>query len=471
MAPEFEFERKDSTGTVDLLDAGTDAINLVDGTYNQKVTTKGEWVKDTFKTIAIGTDPEGEIAALENLLQEGMDWHKYTTTEQSVWLRVKSDTGSSRRTLVKDWERTDIAREGFFDPVTGSGGEIISEWAITRHPDWEDITQTDVTVSGFVDMNGEAVDLYTDEPTLHGGSEIGRIEELHVANSSGDIRQLWIGIKPTGAAVTHDTVIPCEDANNNLVLVNSSTEETDGTGVTGTVVQTSFATLATYGGRFANSMYPKESTMFGQWVILLRAKLTASGEVMMRMGVSSGATPIGAEWEFQQDVYLTSTEWVLYEMGTITLPPGMWRDASANAFYQGPGDQMLAIAAERLSGSCELRCDEWIMIPYEHFLHLPEADAEFDIGSPDPNHLILTYEDDITTASGENIIGTGAPGARVTRIKPYQAGLNDWGYPRQGGLMIVAGNILDDSTRALRHNPSSTVTMEFTVFKRYKSYK
>ncbi|MHC4413623.1 MAG: hypothetical protein ACYSW6_11765, partial [Planctomycetota bacterium] len=172
--------------------------------------------------------------------------------------------------------------------------------------------------------------------------------------------------------------------------------------------------------------------------------------------------------EVHPPVYITSTEWLLYEMGTITLPPGMWRDATTG-LYQGPGDQLLILTASRLSGTGELRCDEWILIPYEHFLYLPEMDDDIDVGSPDPNHHIFTYEDDIVDAIGENIIGTGAPGSRTTRIQVYQAGLNDWGYPRQGGLLVMAGNTRGSGT--IQHNPTDSMTMTFNVFKRYKSYK
>ena len=47
---EFEFEDVLGNNTVDLLDVATGNILLIDGTYSQIVSTRGEWVIDKFKT-------------------------------------------------------------------------------------------------------------------------------------------------------------------------------------------------------------------------------------------------------------------------------------------------------------------------------------------------------------------------------------------------------------------------------------
>lgn len=469
---DFSFKRRDGTGTVSIIDATTDNLLLVDGSYEQIVSNEGEWVTDKFATIATGTDPEAEIRALEELLQEAREWFKYPNKTNSIWMHVRSNAGSDRRTLIKDWGRIDKAQEKYFDPVTQETvKEIISEWEILRHPDWENPTRIN-SASFALDMDGDTRDMYTNDSSLNGGTEDGRVEELYIENTTADkVRELWVGIKPTGAAVTHDTKLDCDT---DTILLNSSTKTT-GTGSLGTqVVQTSFSTIATVARRFGNSITPKEETMFGEWVVLLRAKLTAgSSEIMARLEVAAGAgtlsaapTEVGAEK--YQDIYITSTEWVLYEMGTITLPPGMWRGAT-EAMYQGPGDQLLILSAERVSGTAELQSDRWYLIPHEHFFHLPEMADDIDVGAPDQEHFVFTYEDDIIEAVGENIIALGAPGARTTRVSPYQTGINAWAYPRIGGLIVAAGNIRGSGN--LKHDATAQLTFTLRVHQRFKSYR
>jgi hypothetical protein len=462
MTREFQFERLDGTGTVDILNKATNDLVLVAGTYNQKVSNEGEWVKDKFRTIAKGSDPEAAIKALEDILQEIDDWFTQPNNNDSIWMRVKSNNGNARRTLVKSWARTDIAQEGFFDPVTSDDGKILSEWVIERHPDWEETSKSSETLLTDLNMMGGKWDVYSNDPGLHGGSELGRIVELRIDNKTGSedpVKEMWIGFKPTGSAVSHDTIINCADGVAAYYTFNGTTRPADATSDKNIVMETDFAGAPWEARRFANTLEPSNITMFGQWVVLLRAKLTATGEAMMRLETTMGNPFFSAgSSEKQQDVYISSTDWRLYEMGTITLPPGMYRQATNDALAFEVGDQGLILTAEKLTGTTELKCDSWVLIPHEHFAHISEMDDDLtDIGST--VSFILTYEDDIIEGLSENIDPT------TGRIKTCQVSVNNWGYPRMGAFLVVAGN------RASTHVLTDEMRIVMDVFRRYKSYK
>jgi hypothetical protein len=421
---EFEFEDVLGNNTVDLLDVATGNILLIDGTYSQIVSTRGEWVIDKFKTITVGdtdTEVRNAVTALEELLQLGKDWFKYPSLTLSTWLRTKTENETSRRTLVKDWSRIDIPEAGVFDHlITNDNNGVVSEWRITRHPDWEELTAATATASGM-DANGDLYDLKTNETQLNGGTEVGRIAETFMGETSltQRAREIWIGITESDSTLSSlDTPITVSaGVGTYYEKFNGTTDVSDG--ITGSCAQTGFtSTIATIARRFVNHL---EEWEHGQYVLLMRARITGAGEAMMRCetGIGYSADFSKIRMEQHPDVYVTSQQWLLYEMGIINIPNMQYRYQNTQLpSSAGEGQISFILGAERISGTMELRCDEWILIPYEHFLYVTEMDHE---GS-EQIAVTLTHEDDTVESIGSDLDVTIA--TRTTQI--YEMGLNNW---------------------------------------------
>lgn len=471
MAKEFEFETVSGTGTIDLLDPDNNDISLIEGSYTQQVTTKGEWVRDSFRTIATGaTDAAARTAikGLEKLLQDGVDWFKYPTKTASTWLRVKGDTETARRTLIKDWYRQDLPVEKFIDPVVVSGATVISEWKIDRHPDWEDVSAQTVS-SISMSANGGVYNWGTQQTQLSGGTEVGRIANMTWGPPTTEqVYELWAGISEGTSITTADALLTVVQAEGTEYdRFNGTTNVTDG--VSGTCAQTAFTgTIATIARRFANHRDALEN---GQYILLLRARITGSGEAMMRAEVGTGYTSDFTKIRMEQlpDVYVTSQEWLLYEMGVVDIPGPSYRyENSLVTGGAGTGEVTFILTAERISGTMELRCDEWILIPYEHFIYADRMDDTADAGATvEIVNSALTQENDIVEFVG----GITGEGTYQARFSIYEMGINDWSYPRNGGTMVSAFNVKHPTTDTISHISSKTSSISLKVFRRWKSFR
>jgi hypothetical protein len=187
---------------------------------------------------------------------------------------------------------------------------------------------------------------------------------------------------------------------------------------------------------------------------------------MMRCetGIGYSADFSKIRMEQHPDVYVTSQEWLLYEMGIINIPNMQYRYQNTQLPESaGEGQISFILGAARISGTMELRCDEWILIPYEHFLYVTEMDHE---GS-EQIAVTLTHEDDTVESIGSDL----AIEHSTRTVQIYEMGLNNWTYPRDGGRLVVAFNSMHPTTDVISHVDTNSLSIGLEVFRRWKSFR
>lgn len=112
----------------------------------------------------------------------------------------------------------------------------------------------------------------------------------------------------------------------------------------------------------------------GRFLVLLRAKNSAAGTTRVRLadGIYNVTNPKLSQYRVQSRVPITSTDWQLYEMGTVQFP-STGRLISGTSYLQNVA---MGIDAERIDGSCDLHMDSLFLIPIdEGFVYADGGDV------------------------------------------------------------------------------------------------
>ena len=306
---------------------------------------------ETLNLIATGDDKDDLAANLQGLDDKlkQTEWYWDDPTERyGVWLRAQL-TGESyaRQALIRRGEGQ--PGESLYGPYTDRGN-VMRRYALAleRLPWWEDTDITYNSISGTSFGGGIAAAC----GTVHGDIP-ARCAYTMLNPTDINIDEFWMGFRNNtrfGVIANFEPQWECEDG---TVLIADTTAGA-------TYMTTTFATDETMASRFyvqISDVTANYSDQRGQFIVLMRAQLSA-GATTTRVRLLDGYSTTASNLRRQDRVVIDSTEWKLYPLGTVQIPPlaGL---TTLDMFKS----YRLLIQAERTSGAGFLRCDSFILIP------------------------------------------------------------------------------------------------------------
>ena len=372
--------------------------------------------------------------ALVSKLRGAIEWRDDIFESQSVWYAQSADGETLTRQLIVDYELRAIT-ESAFTPFQSVKDEVVVTLSLTCQNHSEErqrraFTMTDITADA--NAIGRSILLSVSDHT-----KLSRI--ITEINSGTDsIERLWIGLmRYNGADFQH--LWELEDGTE---LNGSGTTTQTGSYATNVVEvdNTDFTTHTDMTARSRMSMDDAYSTVNydhgkGEYLALLRYKLSATGTVLARIGISYSATS-GVAYN-EPRLLDDSTNWRFAPMGVVSFPPRGLRfettlaQLGGGAYALSMKETTLWIDAQRLAGSCALYLDTITLIPYRHFISLDNT----GLGSGKALH-VHTHEHMITEAITRNTTSDYVEDyATVTEIR-------NWFAPTITGTylqMVIAG--------------------------------
>lgn len=491
MTVSIHIENDLSSSVIDLTNGGI--LQYISGTFVDTVNPDYNDKEVNFQTIAKGTGAQirTAIEGMERLLDKAIIWVENKTRDESVWLKVRSNSSTKyRRTLLKAWSRVDD-NAGPSDPLFDKSYMLISTWTFTRHHCWEAllsdyVSKTIVNTSmnsggamaGTTTTQAPAHDGFhwADNPFMEDGTKPGRIITdlrflsggvMEAADKSWD--RCWLGMKHV-----RDTKSSSDRwrANGNFqdaygmtkIDTNVDGAKVDANALNGLCCEVDFS--ASPGINWAPRAYNDIPHSFhesgpGTYLVLFRAKVTAG--TIARVGMFHAWDNIntqGGVADHYDDVYIEDDEWHMYEMGVIQVPQGGYRAAQAAALFAGSDslqENVLGFSAERINGSGSLFVDYCTWIPQEYSL------TGSNIMAQDLDFLqIASTEEDEVHAYAE----------RWTPFHLFAADIatKNFYFPVAVGdefIMVVVG---DTYFGDLEHPLDVRVDLAMTLIPRYHSY-
>lgn len=466
----------------------TNKVRLISGSLSDTTSEYGEPVELRFQTITKGTNAEirSAIAQVERIFGRTSQFFNNLTSENSIWIYANSDGERIRRALVLSWQRVDTV-QGTSDPLLDKSQIVISDWIIQRKGYWEATLDyifepvTTAWVSDALNTGGSCVGTYDGEghiadtlsTNLDKGTAPGRIRRfslgLPTMYTNKRWHKIWFGMK---------TVKTLDEPPTNYFKPHESFDITWGYPTTYDAwVDTDYTEANAMNGKcvlidFTNNTWlnrisvpvPYHNTatanMAGTYQVLFRMRASNSSEVH-RVAMFQAWDKIDNVYsiaETYQDVFVDSTQWRLYEMGVIQIPPENYR--SARRFKRPEFYQLnIGLAAERITGSNDLLVDYLTLIPQEHSISISNAEL---FGTGDMN--VITDEEDIT-------FGYATVWSPAWEKFVHELSTNNWTWPSDPNrkiIAVMAADLLDgDGNHSFTTQPSFVL---FEIIPRYHSY-
>ncbi|RPI24875.1 MAG: hypothetical protein EHM70_20745 [Chloroflexota bacterium] len=401
----------------------TGALSILSDTWQMSPPQDGK-VVETFSLVAKGATDANIMAAVQTIdeLAEAVRLFRDNKKQgNSIWYEYKTTDEASKRALIYSITLMPVSRI-FYTPMLGRNAAFY-DLAIERDAVWETYAGTTATdtnnpcLGGVMSLAAQAGALPAriSSAVITGLADGGTIDRLWlgirpVNSGLADFNPLWeleLGTPGTGFATATDAdASPAAGANNSLIgAVGTSSAEAAGI----TVVQAAPAAVS--------------DDFVGNYLVLLRAKLSAANQVLLQMkcGFSSAATfaPVGEPRPFADTAYR------FVEMGEISIPPFSYRNGA-----QGP-DMLknfeIQIWAERTGAAVNLSLDCLVLVPTDHFV----STAGAAIVAGGARERIYTFEDGEQQAIG--LSATDEPNVNL------ECHPRNWHIPIGGGSLVVAG--------------------------------
>ncbi len=439
MAITLRLENHDATITFNFLSD----IDVITGSQTFNI-SQGR-VIETFRLIKKATTAATVRTAareLEDLLVQMTEWHEDVLKSDSVWIRRATEEEADKRSLVYGFE---------FRPVDNLVNDVfmqrtpaaVYDLAITRHAAYEDATSVSANKLTATDAIGGT---WT-ATGLSGGAIPGRLAAMHF-QTDDDIYRFWAGWRQMrGGSANFLPIIECEDGASSVTTgttTGTDTQASPGGGGT-TLLTTDFgvggATMQRRFNIFFGDIYTTDATaedQVGRYHVIFRSKVTNSDTklgVKMVFGFSSGVFDTDAPQVHYEIQYIVPghTNWGMYSLGTIDIPPGGLRKMATNKLGTGNVVRALQLRlhTERLEGTGDHEMDCFILVPADHSIFIDGITASIVV--PD-DIWVFTNENDTLSCYVE------APGTGTIIDFPAVAdiGIDTWGYPQGGGFLVVA---------------------------------
>jgi len=399
----------------------------------------------------VGVDTVAHLVGAANDIEEMLElarlFHTDPLRSESIWLEVNADGESARRALLYKGSLqypTDVGISALLE-----NGTVQASLALSRHPLWEDTVYSSVDEDDISCLGG------TFSFSSVAGVCPARLWRTIVRGRNGGggpLMRFWCGIRPKYLGLTDFT--PLWELEDGTAHIDTS-EVVDVGASGGKKLQVTFATqtdlikraqicVAHLAGGSLNS-----NDFYGRYLVLVRAKLSGSGTcaVQMKAGYSSYSGVLSPS----EIVYIDNTNWRLWELGEIQIPPGgVLAGVTSGARYAE-----IQVWAERVSGTPLLDLDCLVLIPATHFLYGDGAEIEYVIGATRPA-TITVREDDLTAAQA-NFGGTAE--AYLDYL------VRDWYLPVGDSMFVLAAE------RNGGHYLTDAVDVDLSYFPRWLSYR
>lgn len=340
---------------------------------------------------------------------------------ESIWLEEQATAETSKRSLVRSIKILPI-QTGNLGPTLGKTGAIYTV-VIIHLEMWEKVANEGITAPSTVNSLAGMVTLAAID-----GSIDGRIKQLLLdgsAASTGHMTTIWGGIKPVYTALTDFNPI-FEMENGNLAggaaLANGGANASP-TGAANNIV--TYTTTAadvkiiyeTLDDAYASTNY---NHWEGDYLLLLRCKISAANAVKIHV---DWGYKYGSVFNRGPDQYITNTDYMLIEMGSISIPPLPRYDSTDGLRYFE-----LQLYVQHMVSAVTFTADCILLIPSYYSFKISNADLENN-GSSE----IYAFQSEDDLASCYNVSAAGV----VNMAAQYSP--NNFVYPIYGGKLVLAG--------------------------------
>jgi hypothetical protein len=355
--------------TFDLLEGG-DGFKLALNGWTPAVTYKesGEYIHpiETITLNVSGTSHNNlanRISALSDEIREGQDRIDDPVATDAAYLRWKlPNETAARQALIEDL-RYELGDSPYFPPVINHSHMRQLRLSITRRPFWEDIDATNPYWS-----NVYTYGYLLDTGSTSAGDASRRLWLTSILAGQGSLTEMWMGFRTSryGEKTQLRPVWTCTDGTgyNNTTASGGDMVWTPGGGADNNL-------LARLIVRMEDTLAPASVFLAqrGTFTVLLRAKSTDATRTFYAR-LSDGFAG-SAQWNTHSRVEVSGTNYLLYNLGTVTIPPMSLRyDGSVSTILK---DYALRIEAEEgtTSGSGNLSMERFVLIPQtEGFCHI-----------------------------------------------------------------------------------------------------
>lgn len=490
MAVVFDIRNDDKSEFYDFTNVNS-IIRYVSGSFTDNSDSTLEDKQTSFKTVAKGTPTQIREAFrdIELLLNKAPLWWEDNTLDEGIYIHIETESSSSpRRSLIISWQRTDSS-EGASDPLLDKSSMVISDWTITRHHAWEgepasEFTHSNIAVScntggAFVgtttNQNADHDGFEAEESAdfLNDGTKPGRIVRTRIAipQSTGgnDWDKVWIGMKPV--ASVNGTASDKWAAH--TVFTNAfgmSTIDGDINGaftsslaLNGQCTDIDFTDPSWQARMFNEIPHTHEDSSRGTYLVLMRLKVEAATNTVARVAMFySWDNPSlqGGKADTYEDIYIDNTDWRMYEMGVIQVPPEGYRTERRGTGNEGLSTLAIGLSAERIAGTGSLYADYAVWIPQEHYLYIGNAKNAGSAG----NYTYVYVSED-----GE-VIGHNSRGAPDHHYQ-CEISAKNWHWPADPAkkfIVVAAADMFIEDTE--EHNFNKSLDIQVTVRPRYHSF-
>lgn len=433
-------------------DSQTLQVDLVAGVLQVKHATwspayvEGDVIEPVRETIPLyGSDTlanlQAEAVDVDELLDLANKFMEDFAVKEPVWLRFRPDASST-------YQRVQVQR-GSAPLLVGQ----VEDWFldglglplnldVLRTPFWEPTSRTTVTMNNLSANGG-----FTAITSITGSAD-ARIEELRVNGDTGVIAKFWAGIRPKyEGSSSFDPVLEIEDGINGA----DCSDIVDASASGGNYTRCTFATQTGLVSRSILSLLDAGVTTnqdhyYGRYTVIARLRVTSTREagVLLKHGFfnSPNRTP-------NEEVKVTDTNWRLYSLGDIQIPPHKVHPLVGTAEVKY---FTLELFAESLAGSGNLEMDNYVLVPSRHQVYADDA----VISSLGSNVKFFTLPDERQYAVSYN-------NANEPDVSIPQA-MTNWRLPVGDSVFVFVGE------RTASHVITDQVDVVLYHFKRWRGY-
>lgn len=374
------------------LDSNSAGISILD--WVPKVGNDGDAYVDEVLTLLIAGSSHDDLAskvqALDNMIRLA-ECARHHPHQKGIYLRCQLTNESGARQALVLAARRENGTALYGPPV--SPGNIVEAYklVVRRMPWWEHPTgahQDSATISSCLGGTFAMTGVTGDVP-----ARLLALQMSGHAGGGGPLYEFWAGFRTSRYGTIANFVPVWElEAGTNGTDASDAAEAT-ASGGNHVVVSFATATMAVRSTITAvQAAGANNEHQRGRFLVLLRAKVGASTSARVRL--SSGMS--GASlWNTQKRVVVSSTDWLLYPMGEVVLPPSAFNDFEGTTIAMDSA--ALRLEAERASGGNSLYLDCMILIPVdEGFAHFSGLDVQTDLSyggfiSQEADGRLLSY--------------------------------------------------------------------------------
>lgn len=469
----LSIDNQAGTVLVNLIDDSATCVFIGEGGERPLKGTGGLVTRTfTFRTTA-STKALARTAAntFIDSLRKAITWHDDDLETNSIFLREAADGETAVRSLIVDFDATAVSDGSAIDAYQTMNIQLYIDVALTLQNHREEASKTAGTIANASTAQaiGHSFTLSVLDHTkpsrtlwdINGDTAAGTGVESDV------LTRLWVGVMPyTGSDFVPIWLLQDADLHNNTSLTTDAdmydtnvaeVSNADFTATPGMALRVSLDVATVYTGAFIGPLAYAQAK--GNYVALLRYKLTGAGTVLARGGVSYSSS--GTYAYNEPRVLEDSGEWRFVNLGLVKIPPRGYRYEKQQIFSSGfdhlIGDTSIGVDAQRITGSGVLLLDTITMIPFYSYIALENVKLS-NIFDTD----ILTYENLIPEAVSRKY--------NRSTLETYCniVGINNWMLPIIRGTYLQVVLAAEREDEQVHDDPVAVSSV--SVFKAYEGY-